>query len=140
MQANDSRDSIKRADIVGKDLVVHWGDGHRGSFHPIWLRHQCECETCGRLNERQVAPLDAPAHQIDTCYRALRLTFKLQAGEGLIFDDQRVFHGRTVFSPEEPTRSVLTSPVDLEEFYSNIRLLRTSLEEGASPITYGQEM
>jgi len=71
---------------------------------------------------------------------ALRLTFKLQAGEGLIFDNQRVFHGRTEFSPEEPTRSVLTSPVDLEEFYSNIRLLRTSLEEGASPITYGQGM
>jgi len=105
-----------------------------------------------RLNERQIAPLDAPAHQIDACYRALRrmlalvydpalrLTFKLQAGEGLIFDNQRVFHGRTEFSPEEPTRSVLTSPVDLEEFYSNIRLLRTSLEEGASPITYGQGM
>ena len=105
-----------------------------------------------RLNERQIAPLDAPSHQIEACYAALRrmlalvydpalrLTFKLAAGEGLIFDNQRVFHGRTEFSPEEPTRSVLTSSVDLEEFYSNIRLLRARLEEDALPITYGQGM
>ena len=92
-----------------------------------------------RLNERQIAPLDVPGNLIGPCYRALqrifdilydpdlRLTFELKAGDGLIFDNQRVLHGRTAFEPEEPARSVLTSSVDLEEFHSSLRQLTESV-------------
>ena len=88
-----------------------------------------------RLNERQIAPLDMPGELIGPCYRALKrlfefvydpdlvVTFPLQAGEGLLFDNHRVLHGRTGFVPEDPPRAVLTSSVDLEEFHSTMRTL-----------------
>ncbi|MDH3534133.1 MAG: TauD/TfdA family dioxygenase [Gammaproteobacteria bacterium] len=28
-------------------LEIVWGDGAKGSFHPIWLRDNCRCEICG---------------------------------------------------------------------------------------------
>ena len=105
-----------------------------------------------RLNERQIAPLDLPGDLIEPCYRALRrlfeilydpdlrLTFELQAGDGLIFDNQRVLHGRTAFEPEEPARSVLTSSVDIEEFHSSLRLLTESLRGRVPPMRLSQGM
>ena len=92
-----------------------------------------------RLNERQIAPLDVSPELVEPVYRALRrvfdilydpelrVTFPLKTGEGLLFDNQRVLHGRTEFSPEEPARSVLTSSVDLEEFHSSLLLLQKNL-------------
>lgn len=98
-----------------------------------------------RLNERQIMPLDLPSDLIQPAYQALRrlyailydpelrLTLELGAGEGLIFDNQRVLHGRTGFSPEEPARSVLTSSVDIEEFHSEFRLLSEKVR-GEAPL------
>ena len=92
-----------------------------------------------RLNERQIAPLDVPHEEIGPAYKALRrlfdfvydpdlrLTFPLKAGEGLIFDNHRVLHGRTGFTPSDPPRRVLTSSVDLEEFHSSLRMLELRL-------------
>jgi len=89
-----------------------------------------------RLNERQISPLDVPGDQVVPVYRALKrlfallydddlcLTFDLKGGEGLLFDNQRLLHGRTGFTPEEPPRSVLTSSVDLDDFHSSLRLLQ----------------
>ncbi len=68
------------------------------------------------------------------------MTFKLYAGEASLFDNQRLLYGRTEFSPDEPARSVLTNSVDLEEFHSNIRLLRAELMDDPLPITFGQGM
>jgi len=95
-----------------------------------------ESDVCGvRINERQIAPIDLPADKIEPCYRALRrllkivydpellITFPLKAREGLIFNNQRALHGRTAFVAEQPGRSVFTSSVDLEDFYSNLRIL-----------------
>ena len=105
-----------------------------------------------RLNERQISPLDIDADLVEPCYRALRrvfeiaydpalrLTFALEAGEGLLFDNQRVLHGRTAFSPEEPARAVLTSSVDLEEFHSSLRLLQWSLDPERLPMMLCQGM
>ena len=97
-------------------------------------------EVCGvQINERQIAPLDLPGELIGPVYRALRrlfdfvydedlrLTFDLAAGEGLVFNNQRVLHGRTEFTRKGPRRSVLTASVDIEEFYSALRTLRASL-------------
>ena len=105
-----------------------------------------------RCNERQIMPLDLPARLIEPCYRALkhlyeilydpdlRVTFELSAGEGLIFDNQRVLHGRTGFTPEDPPRSVLTSSVDIEEFHSSLRLLTEQLRGHVPPMRLAQGM
>ena len=110
-------------------------------------------EVCGvRLNERQISPLDIEAELVEPCYRALRhlygilydeelrLTFALKGGEGLLFDNQRLLHGRTEFTPEEPPRSVLTSSVDLDEFHSSLRLLQRDLDPDAMHMVLRQGM
>ena len=105
-----------------------------------------------RINERQIAPLDIPADLIEPCYRALRrmfeilydpkmiITLKLKAGDGLLFNNQRVLHGRTEFDAEEPARSVLTSSVDLDDFYSTMRILRRTLDTEDSSMAFNQGM
>lgn len=110
-------------------------------------------DLCGvRLNERQIGPLDLDPDLIEPCYRALgrlfelaydpdlRVTFALQQGEGLLFDNQRVLHGRTAFTPEAPARSVLTSSVDLEDFHSTLRLLQRDLGRHDPPLRLRQGM
>ena len=104
------------------------------------------------LNERQIGPLDMPAEKIEPFYRATRrllaivydpqmmITLPLPAGEGLLFDNQRVLHGRTAYTPEDPPRSVLTSSVDLEEFHSSMRMLRLELGIEQSRVRYNQGM
>jgi gamma-butyrobetaine dioxygenase/trimethyllysine dioxygenase len=105
-----------------------------------------------RLNERQIAPLDIPADLIEPCYRALRrmfeilydpkliITLKLKAGDGLLFNNQRILHGRTEFDAEEPARSVLTSSVDLDDFHSTMRILRRTLDAEDSSMAFNQGM
>ena len=103
-----------------------------------------------RINERQISPLDLPAEQIEPVYLAIRrlmkivydpdlmISFPLKKGEGLVFDNQRVLHGRTAFKSEQPGRSVLTCSVDLEDFYSNLRILSARLKPDQPPRTYSQ--
>ena len=105
-----------------------------------------------RINERQIAPLDIPADLIEPCYRGLRrmfeilydpkliITLKLKAGDGLLFNNQRILHGRTEFDAEEPARSVLTSSVDLDDFYSTMRILRRTLDTEDSSMAFNQGM
>ncbi|MDP6734709.1 MAG: TauD/TfdA family dioxygenase [Gammaproteobacteria bacterium] len=105
-----------------------------------------------RINERQIAPLDIPADLIEPCYRALRrmfeilydpkliITLKLKAGDGLLFNNQRILHGRTEFDAEEPARSVLTSSVDLDDFHSTMRILRRTLDIEDSSMAFNQGM
>lgn len=117
------------------------------------IRTDFDGAVCGvRLNERQIMPLDLPHDLVEPTYRALkrlygflykpelRLTIPLSAGEGLIFDNQRVLHGRTAFEPEEPARSVLTSSVDIEEFHSAFRLLHEKVRGEPPPVLLRQGM
>lgn len=127
---------------------------------PRWFRARLpliklddEGEVSGvHYNERQIAPLDMPADLIEPYYRALRrlfsilydpelmVTFKLVAGQGLLFDNQRILHGRTAFTADTPPRSVLTSSVDLEEFHSTMRLLQKTLGVDSPPMLFNQGM
>lgn len=131
-----------------------------GERNPRWyvsrlplIRLDDENEVCGvHFNERQIAPLDLPADLVAPCYTALRkifdilyapelrLTFRLAAGEGLVFNNQRIPHGRTGFTAEQPPRSVLTSSVDIEEFHSSLRILQASLGYEGPQIAYSQGM
>jgi alpha-ketoglutarate-dependent taurine dioxygenase len=133
---------------VNSDGVPRW---FVARMPPIRLDR--DGQVCGvRMNERQIAPLEVPEGEIAPMYRALkrlyaqlydpalRLTFPLQAGEGLIFNNQRVLHGRTAYEAENPPRAVLTSSVDLEEFHSSLRMLRSQLFDDPMPMAYGQGM
>lgn len=115
------------------------------------IRVDFDGDVCGvRCNERQIMPLEVAAGLIEPAYRALkrlyqilydpqlRLTFALQAGEGLLFNNQRVLHGRTAFAVETPPRSVLTSSVDIEEFHSSLRLLTESVRGSVPPLRLPQ--
>ena len=57
-----------------------------------------------------------------------------------MFNNQRILHGRTEFDAEEPARSVLTSSVDLDDFYSTMRILRRTLDTEDSSMAFNQGM
>ena len=145
----DDFDLLARVPITAHRVDESHNSGGRTRWYmsrrPV-LKLDSDGDVSGvRLNERQIAPLDIEADLVEPCYRALRrifdilydpelrITFPLQAGEGLLFDNQRVLHGRTSFTPEKPARSVLTSSVDLEEFHSSLRLLQRDLGVETSP-------
>ncbi|MCG7573026.1 TauD/TfdA family dioxygenase [Phaeobacter sp. CNT1-3] len=77
-----------------------------------------------------IAPEKMPAY-----YRAYRkfmlmsrapaylVTFKLQAGEMVIFDNRRVLHGREAFDPNTGARHLRGCYVDRGEFESRLRVL-----------------
>ena len=30
-----------------QEVEIEWQDGHRSTFHTIWLRDNCSCDKCG---------------------------------------------------------------------------------------------
>ncbi|MEM7209042.1 MAG: TauD/TfdA family dioxygenase [Pseudomonadota bacterium] len=140
--------TTQRFDDFSDDALPKW----YVSRQP-WIKVDEDNDVCGvRINERQIAPLDMPGDSIESFYAALRrlmqivydpelrITFPLQAGEGLLFNNQRVLHGRTAYKAEQPGRSVLTSSVDLEEFYSTIRVLKLQQGHTGPALRYAQGM
>ena len=83
----------------------------------------CECTQ---------APLDLPEEQVIPFYDALRkLTelvernslihkFRLYPGETVVFDNQRILHGRTEFNGRRRLRNVY---IDRDSFHSRLRIL-----------------
>ena len=51
------------------------------------------------------------------------IEFKLAPGEVLVFNNQRLMHGRTAFDPSSGKRHIRSCSVDLDEFYSRLRIL-----------------
>ena len=88
-----------------------------------------------RLLDRALAPVDCAPEQVEPFYRAVRellslvyagegmIEFKLGAGEMLVFNNQRLMHGRTAFDPATSKRHIRSCHVDLDEFYSRLRIL-----------------
>ncbi len=88
-----------------------------------------------RLLDRALAPVDCELEQVEPFYAALRellelsyrgehqIEFKLAAGEMLVFNNQRLMHGRTGFDPAASKRHIRSCHVDLDEFYSSLRIL-----------------
>ncbi len=147
-------DFLARTPILGQRYDRNHVEGELPRWYQCalpMLQLDTENEISGvRINERQIAPLDLPFDKIEPCYRALRrflkivydpellITFALQQGEGLIFNNQRVLHGRSAFKAEQPGRLVLTNSVDLEDFYSNLRILRTKYKPEQPLQSYSQ--
>ncbi len=88
-----------------------------------------------RWNAHIAATFDMPADIMPAYYRAYRafmamtrdptyqLTFKLAAGEMIVFDNRRVLHGREAFDPSTGFRHLHGCYVDRGEFNSRLRLL-----------------
>jgi len=88
-----------------------------------------------RWNAHIAAPFDMAADIMPAYYRAYRafmamtrdpayqLTFKLKAGEMIVFDNRRVLHGREAFDPSTGFRHLHGCYVDRGEFNSRLRLL-----------------
>lgn len=39
--------SMTKARPDGRTLTIDWADGHRSTFHTVWLWDNCSCEACG---------------------------------------------------------------------------------------------
>lgn len=88
-----------------------------------------------RLLDRALAPVDCALEQVQPFYAAVRellelsyggegmIEFKLKAGEMLVFNNQRLMHGRTAFDPGGSRRHIRSCHVDLDEFYSRLRII-----------------
>jgi gamma-butyrobetaine dioxygenase len=55
------------------------------------------------------------------------LVVKILPGQVLVFNNQRLLQGRTAFDGSKSLRHVRTANVDLDEFYSSLRVLYREL-------------
>ena len=92
-----------------------------------------------RVADRTLPPLDLPEDKIEAGYRALRAFFaflyapervyerRLEPGEVMVFDNQRVLHARRAFDRAAGERHIQQVSVDREEFHSVLRRLAGEL-------------
>lgn len=103
-----------------------------------------------RLLDRGTAPFDIDAGEVAAYYDALRsllaylydarnqLIVKIEAGQMLVFNNQRLLHGRTGFDPTVSHRHVRSCNVDLDEFYSSLRVAYRELGREEAYMTLAQ--
>ena len=95
-----------------------------------------------RFHERSMGTLDIAPELMDGYYRALVEFTKrirsaefqwehgLQPGEAIVFDNQRVLHGRTAFDGDPGRRHLRLCTVDRDQVHSALRLLRERMAPG----------
>lgn len=100
---------------------------------PVFSRDRFGQVTGIRINDRGMAPIDCPLDRVESFYDALRtllkliysgegrVTVKLRQGEMMVFNNQRLLHGREGFDPRCSHRHVRSCHVDLDEFHSRLR-------------------
>ncbi len=111
-------------------------EGRRFEYqHPIIQTDSDGDLTSLRLLDRALAPVDCALEQVAPFYSAVRellqlcydgegmIEFKLQPDEMLVFNNQRLMHGRTAFDPAGSKRHIRSCHVDLDEFYSRLRII-----------------
>jgi gamma-butyrobetaine dioxygenase len=114
---NKAKDSDYR---FSKPLIGLDGDGELDEIRlSPWLR----------------APLNAPLETVDRCYRALRyllqlseqtgncIITRLKPGDLLVFDNRRIFHGRTGYDASQGNRWLRGCYGEREELWSQLRIL-----------------
>ncbi len=89
-----------------------------------------------RFHERSMAPLDIDPSQVGAYYRALitftkavndpgrAVQFRLEPGQAIVYDNQRVLHGRTAFGSDGGRRHLRLCTIDRDQFHSRLRRLR----------------
>ncbi len=121
---------------------------------PIISRNRDGMVTGVRILDRGMAPVDVRLDQVQPFYSALRklltmiyageemITVKLLPGEMLVFNNQRLLHGRTGFDPSKSRRHVRSCNVDLDEFHSRMRVAyrKRRREEAWMNLCYGTRL
>lgn len=91
-------------------------------------------------NRQTTAPLDLPAELIEPMHDAQRklstlmrhpdfeIRFLLEPGDILVYDNQRVIHGRTLYDDSQGARHLRSVETSREEFHNRLRLLMVRLE------------
>jgi gamma-butyrobetaine dioxygenase len=99
--------------------------------------------TAVHYNSRSIAPLDPSSPGTEAYYAAYRrfaallreprfqLRFKLADGEIVVFDNQRILHGRTAFSSARHARHLRGCYLTRDSVYSTAAVLRRTLERGS---------
>jgi gamma-butyrobetaine dioxygenase len=132
--------------LTGTPVRFRWyGEAHE---HVSWVP-LLQLDLAGRLEAVHISPrldyvpLLAPEAQA-AYYRArsvlqarlrdprFHLTFRLGAGEAVMFDNRRLLHGRTAFDPVEGPRHLQGCYIDLEGPRSLWRVLRRRPENTAA--------
>ena len=100
--------------------------------------------TAVHYNNRSIAPLNLPAHEAARFYSAyrrlasllraprLQLRTRLDAGTLVVFDNQRVLHGRSAFSSARYPRHLRGCYLSRDSVYSETALLRRRLAAAAA--------
>ncbi|WP_192035634.1 TauD/TfdA family dioxygenase [Halomonas sp. YLGW01] len=118
-----------------EDPVPQGADVHLRALAPI-IKLDRDGEVCGfRFHERSIAPLDIAPTAMDDVYRALiklatlvyseefMVSRQLAPGQAIVFDNQRVLHGRTGFEGLTQRRHMRICTTDRDQFHSRLRLL-----------------
>ena len=107
--------------------------------------------TSVRLLDRGMAPVDCTRDQVHAFYDALRellglsyagegmIEFKLESGEVLVFNNQRLMHGRTAFNVAHSHRHIRSCSVDLDEFYSRLRVIYSERQDPRRWMTFRKD-
>jgi len=109
------------------------------------IQLSCEGEVSAvHYNNRSIAPLALPARETREFYAAYRrlaqllrearfqASYRLRDGELVVFDNQRILHGRTPFSSGVHPRHLRGCYLTRDSVYSKTALLRRSLTEGTA--------
>ena len=119
--------------------------------HPIIQLDSDGDVTALRLLDRAMTPVDCKPDQVEPFYDALRkllrlsysgegmIEFRLEAGEMLVFNNQRLMHGRSAFDPASGKRHIRSCHVDLDEFYSSLRILYAEREDPRRWMTFRKD-
>jgi alpha-ketoglutarate-dependent taurine dioxygenase len=119
--------------------------------HPIIQTDSDGDVTSLRLLDRAMMPVDCNLDQVSEFYDALRalltlsygaegmIEFKLEAGEVLVFNNQRLMHGRSAFDPSSGKRHIRSCHVDLDEFYSRLRILYAERQDPRRWMTFRKD-
>lgn len=118
------------------ETVDQGEDVHLLAYAPI-ISLDRDHQVCGiRFHERSMAPLDIEPSLMGRYYEAF-ITFtkmvndpsravqlRLQPGQAIVYDNQRVLHGRSAFSLEGGRRHLRLATIDRDQFHSRLRRLR----------------
>lgn len=140
--------------LLSRRAVVHHRE-HPGevSFHAeghaICLDRE-GAVTGIRFNDRSLAPPECPPEEMDALLDALaqfveqlrdpdnQLRILLRPGDVLVFDNQRILHGRTAFDPNLAERHLRSCHVDRDAVHSRCRTLASRFAPGEADLVLPQ--
>lgn len=128
-----------------RDESVDQGDDVHLLAHGPIISLDRDHEVAGiRFHERSMAPLDIDPAIMGDYYEALirfateaknpvrAVQFALQPGQAIVYDNQRVLHGRTAIGDDGSggRRHLRLCTIDRDQFHSRLRRLREDRERG----------